>query len=66
MLIWMRNMRKREITWPASPSAERVSSEYENQAAICRATPPTRNAGSTLVISVAALRNPGISGRSRK
>ncbi len=27
VLIWMRNMRIREIVWPASPSAERVSSE---------------------------------------
>ena len=27
VLIWMRNMRIREIVWPASPSAERVSNE---------------------------------------
>jgi hypothetical protein len=65
VLIWIRNMRRRETCRRPSPRAERVSSEYVNHDAIWSARPSTRKNGSTLVSSWAASRKPGISGRTK-
>ena len=66
VLIWIRNNLHDETSLLDSPSATLVSMEYAYSAASSRPSPSTSSSGLTLRSSVAALRKPGISGRTKK